>query len=361
MNSTYPMFTERSSLSLKQIRLLIIIGTALLAGFMFADLSLLPDNLKPLYVQSRIAMQFPLCGLFFMASFHPLFLKHYQKILSIIMLGIIYINYWLIVRCWEVAQFAFPYEGTVMYSLFTLFVFRQSLKYGVAFSTLVIAGFALIILYYPIYDTQSSVNLGFVFIGLVIGLLGVQQIELALKKLSKANTILEKLSQIDHLTQIYNRGTYESRFEQQLSLNKRAGNSICVFIIDLDYFKDYNDGYGHVQGDKIIKLQAEHLKEIFSRKPDIVARYGGEEFVVVISQVTHEQCVEFANRIIEQWAIKKEKHGKGKAGPNVTCSIGFYLEQVTQSTSKSKMVKNADKALYQAKEQGRNMSVEYIN
>lgn len=345
MKSSYNQIIEQSNLSLKQIRLLIIIGTLLLAGFMFADLALLPESLSGVYIQSRVLMQFPLCGLFLLSSFHPSFLKHYQKILSILMLSIIFINYWLILTCWELAHFAFPYEGTVMYSLFTLFVFRLSFKYGIVCSTIVVIGFALLIISNPIYGAQSSVNLGFVFVGLIVGLMGVKHVEIALKKLSKANIILEKLSQTDPLTEIYNRRTYETRFTEQLCLNKRTGNSICVFIIDLDNFKDYNDGYGHVRGDKAIKLQAKHLTALFKREADIVARYGGEEFVVVVSKITEEKCIEFANNIIEQWALAKVKHGKGKAGDYVTCSVGFHLEQVSKDSDQTQMVKKADKAL----------------
>ena len=359
VKSTFNQIIEQSSLSLKQIRLLIIIGSCLLAGFMVADLALLPEKLTGVYFQSRLLMQFPLCGLFLLFSFHPSFLKYYQIILSIVMLGIVYINYWLIVTCWELAKFSFPYEGTLMYGLFTLFVFRQSFKYGIIFSSIVVIGFAFIIVIYPIYGAQNGVNLGFVFIGSLVSLMGVHQVEGALKKLSTANITLETLSQIDHLTQIYNRRTYESRFKDQLFLNKDTGNSICVFIIDLDYFKDYNDGYGHVQGDEIIKLQANNLTQLFRREADIVARYGGEEFVVVTSQVAHEQCIEFSNGIIEQWSSASIKHGKGKAGPHVTCSVGFYFEEVTQGTNQTKMVTKADKALYQAKENGRNCFVEY--
>ncbi|MDG1752399.1 MAG: GGDEF domain-containing protein [Thalassotalea sp.] len=213
------------------------------------------------------------------------------------------------------------------------------------FSTIVVIGFALLIISNPIYGAQSSVNLGFVFVGLIVGLMGVKHVEIALKKLSKANIILEKLSQTDPLTEIYNRRTYETRFTEQLCLNKRTGNSICVFIIDLDNFKDYNDGYGHVRGDKAIKLQAKHLTALFKREADIVARYGGEEFVVVVSKITEEKCIEFANNIIEQWALAKVKHGKGKAGDYVTCSVGFHLEQVSKDSDQTQMVKKADKAL----------------
>ena len=349
-----------STLTLLQIRLLIIIGAALLGSFMFADLALLPSSLKPIYIQSRIYIQIPLCVVFLALSWHPAFLRQYQSILATIMLGVTFANFWLIIQCWQREGFSFPYEGTVMYSLFTLIVFRMSLRTGLCFSALVITSFGVLVLTYPIYGANSGVNFGFVVIGPVVGLISIYQVERVLKKLSAANTNLSTLSQIDSLTEIYNRRTYETRFSDQLNINKRAGNSICVFIIDLDNFKDYNDGYGHVQGDKIIKKQADHLTSIFRRETDIVARYGGEEFIVVTSQVTHSQCCEFAQRILDQWATDKVRHGKGNGREFMSCSVGFYIEQVTLKTDKEQMVKNADKALYQAKANGRNQFVEYI-
>ncbi|PMG48957.1 hypothetical protein BCU91_02805 [Shewanella sp. 10N.286.52.B9] len=348
-----------TSLSLFQFRLLVIIGTALLGSFMIADLALVPDPVSDIYITSRLYLQLPVCITFLLASFHPQFSKFYQMALAVTMLLLTFINYWLILMCWQMEAFAFPYEGTVMYSLFTLFVFRMSFKYSVPYSLIVLIGFASIVLTEPIYGNKTAVSLGFVVVGLIVGLLGVLQIERALKQLSKANKKLNRLSQIDHLTGIYNRRTFEARFSEQLSLQNRSGNCICVFIIDLDYFKGYNDGYGHVKGDNIIKLQASNLKKVFRRSSDIVARYGGEEFVVVSTQVTQEQCLELANNIINQWRDLKEPHGKVAGQHYVTCSVGFYLEQINQLSDKISMVKKADKALYQAKEQGRNCFVQY--
>lgn len=352
---------EQSSLSLIKVRQLILIGIMFIAAFMLADLSLLPEHLKKYYIYSRVYMQIPICLCFLFSTYHQSCAKHYQKILFVSMLSLVYINYGVILICWQLGQFAFPYEGTVMYSLFTLFVFRQSFKYGIAFTICVISGFVILNLMYPIYGDQSGVKLGFVIIGSFAGLLGVRQVERALISLKTANLKLDKLSKTDHLTGLYNRRAYELRFDEQISLNKREGKSVCVFLLDLDNFKDYNDSYGHVEGDKVIKCQAEQLLQLFKRKSDIIARYGGEEFVVVVSKITHEQCIEFAKAIIEQWAQKKLTHGKGKAGQYVTCSIGFYIEHVSKNTDPIKMVEKADKALYKAKEQGRNCFYEYKN
>ncbi|MDA7747252.1 GGDEF domain-containing protein [Psychromonas sp.] len=331
----------------------------MIVTFMFADIALLPKNLISEYAISRLGMQVPLCILFLAGTFHPLFLKNYQKALFLIMLAIVYANYWLIIISWQQAQFIFPYEGTLLYTLFTLFIFRQSFQYALFFTFLVVLGFSILSFHYLIYGDHSFINFGFVAMGSLIALIGVKQIETAFKKLSAANNNLEKLNEIDYLTDIYNRRTYESRFSELIALRQRTAFSLAVFIIDIDYFKDYNDGYGHIEGDKIIQLQANNLADVFRRNSDIIARYGGEEFVVVTTQVDQAQCITLANKIIEQWTSANITHNKGSAGTYVTCSIGFYLAGIDQEITKNQIVKYADDALYQAKRSGRNCFIEY--
>lgn len=241
-----------------------------------------------------------------------------------------------------------------MYSLFTLIVFRMRLRTAIVYSLVMITSFAALALHQPIYGANTGVSIGFVVMGSVVGLLSVFQVEVALKRLSKANERLSHLSQIDPMTETFNRRTYEARFEEQLSHGKRSGSNICVFLVDLDNFKDYNDGYGHQEGDRVIKLQAQNLKQLFRRETDIVARYGGEEFIVVATHIEPEQCDEYAQAIVDQWAQEGIAHGKGQAAEFVTCSVGYYFESVTAHSEKDLMVKKADIALYQAKDQGRN-------
>ncbi|MDU0353662.1 GGDEF domain-containing protein [Paraglaciecola aquimarina] len=136
------------------------------------------------------------------------------------------------------------------------------------------------------------------------------------------------------MTNILNRGTYENRLSHLLELSKRSGYSLCVFLIDLDNFKAHNDGYGHLQGDEIIKLQADMLKAIFLRDSDIVARYGGEEYAVVVNNLTEQQCIDKANKIIQAWQHKKIPHGKVAGQEFISCSVGFYREKVNKDSNK---------------------------
>ncbi|GEA12185.1 hypothetical protein KUL49_25600 [Alteromonas sp. KUL49] len=326
---------------------------------MFTDLAFLPESLHMTYIESRITMQFPVCFLLLAATFLPNFAKHYQAALSASMLSIIFINYWLIIQCWEQAGVVFSYEGTVMYSLFSMFVFRMSFKFAMVFSAATLLGFVVMVLMYPMYGDYTGINVGFVLMSLFIGLLGTYRIESGIRKLTQLNDKLTTLSETDPLTSLLNRRTYEARFSKQFKLAQRGQSTLCVFVIDLDYFKDFNDGYGHVRGDKIIQQQASNLSAIFKRETDIVARYGGEEFIVVTTNVTESQCHDFANQLLAQWQQLAIPHGKGRAGSWVTCSIGFYWAQMNPRITKESIVKLADQALYEAKEKGRNCFVQY--
>lgn len=353
------MGTDPRMVDARRIRLLSVIGAVLLSSFIAVDLSVLTDPLQEIYLTSRLLMQLPVCFVFFLLTFLPGYPKIHQETVCTVVLALIFSNYWVIVQCWELEQFAFPYEGTLVYSLFALFVFRIRFSTALVLCAISLVGFAILLFNYPVYGDLNSINFGFVICSMFVGLIGVYQIESGLSKLRTANGKLFELSQIDQLTNIYNRGTYETRFSDQLEFNKRTGNTMCVFIVDLDSFKKYNDGYGHVQGDKIIQLQAEMLSKTFRRTTDIVARYGGEEFVVVTTNNTEQECEQLAQQIITQWQTQHIPHNNSDETGHVTCSVGYHFERVDSRSRKEKIVEKADLALYQAKANGRNCFVRY--
>lgn len=322
-------------------------------SFMVADLALLPESLHRVYFISRLGMQLPIMVIFIALTFTPFYARIHHQVLWISVLGITYANYWVTIQCWLIAGFSFPYEGVLLYALFATFIMRLSFRYALIYVGFSIFGFSLMVTIFPIYGELTSVKLGFVLFGLAVILLGVNRIEQIFKKLKAANEKLTTLSQIDQLTGIYNRGTFEAKFYDMLGFAKRTRTQICVFMLDLDNFKDYNDGYGHLQGDEVIKHQAKILNEVFFREFDLVARYGGEEFVVACIDNTSEQCENLAQQVINKWQHLQIPHGKGEGGENVCCSIGFYSTIASRYNNKVEMLESADKALYQAKESGR--------
>lgn len=322
-------------------------------SFIIADLSVIPEAVKQVYLVSRLGMQLPILCIFFALTFLPNYHRIYHLVLCVSLLLVCYANYWLIVQCWQIAEFSFSYEGTLLYGLFCMFIMRLSFKFSIIFVSFTIFGFALIVGLYPVYAGFGMVNLGFVSLGLLISLIGVKQIESAFGRFQHLNEKLVHLNQIDQLTGLYNRGALEQQFDLMLSVSNRIGTSLSVFMIDLDNFKDFNDGYGHLRGDEVIRIQAEILRQVFNRETDTVARYGGEEFIVISLGINALASEALAAEVLREWARRKIQHGKGQGQDFVSCSIGLISTHVDKDTQKMQLIDRADKALYVAKNEGR--------
>lgn len=163
---------------------------------------------------------------------------------------------------------------------------------------------------------------------------------------------LKMLAAHDVLTGLYNRRYILERIEEKLPEIKRYQLDCCFVIMDIDHFKDVNDHYGHIGGDDVLKAVAQLLKNGV-RQGDIVARYGGEEFLLFLPMTD----LGAAQILVERLRITLEEHVHliGKDSLKVTASFGIAQHEVHDSTDKS--IARADKALYKAKEAGRNRIV----
>lgn len=167
----------------------------------------------------------------------------------------------------------------------------------------------------------------------------------------------KELSITDDLTGLYNRRYFNQRFEREVLRAKRYRRPLSILLVDIDYFKNYNDINGHLLGDEVLKKVA-YLIESNLRKADIVARYGGEEFVIIlpeIDKVHADQVAEKLRRTIELRHFPKEQYQPNK---NLTISIGLATLP-EDSTNPRELLEFADRALYRAKEEGRNRVVAY--
>ncbi len=172
-----------------------------------------------------------------------------------------------------------------------------------------------------------------------------------IKKINFMYSQTRYLSLTDALTGLYNRRHFNAELEREFMRSKRYGGDLCIAIIDIDFFKKINDTYGHLCGDYVLKEVAYLILENF-RKTDMVFRYGGEEFVVLMTETSLENSLiplERLRKTIENnnFIFKGEKI-------KVTISIGAETNH-TESTEE--FLNNADKALYQAKQNGRNQTV----
>jgi diguanylate cyclase (GGDEF)-like protein len=176
-------------------------------------------------------------------------------------------------------------------------------------------------------------------------------------ELIKQRKMLNEIAHIDALTGISNRRKMDVVLADELAANKRDKNKLAVALIDVDYFKPYNDNYGHGAGDAALKKLATSFREVLQRPRDFAARYGGEEFLIILPNSSVEGTELIISNIVQALADKEIKHEHSKASDLLTISIGAVLVGDEQSITPADVLLQADKLLYQAKQNGRNQLV----
>ncbi|MCX7922981.1 MAG: diguanylate cyclase [Clostridia bacterium] len=178
-----------------------------------------------------------------------------------------------------------------------------------------------------------------------------------LTELKEENEKLESLSIRDGLTGIPNRRYFDQYIEMNWKSCAREAVPLSLIMIDIDYFKDYNDNYGHPKGDDCLIQVAQTLASGAKRPTDLVARYGGEEFAVVLPGTGSEGAKKVAERIRRDIESMGLTHEYSKVKPYVTVSLGVATILPSQGRYADQFINSADKALYQAKQEGRNRVV----
>lgn len=173
-------------------------------------------------------------------------------------------------------------------------------------------------------------------------------------EMKKQRDLLSDLANLDGLTGIPNRRSMEIRLEREWKRSIRSGMPVSLLMIDVDCFKQYNDNYGHAAGDDCLKEVARVLAEAVKRPADFTARYGGEEFVVLLPDVNEEGAVSVGENIRREIEALNLPHEHSRAAACVTISLGAATIIPKQTTALSDLMKAADDALYEAKENGRN-------
>lgn len=184
-----------------------------------------------------------------------------------------------------------------------------------------------------------------------------KQIELALRE---ANEELQRISILDELTGIANRRCFEERLTYEWQRMLREQGFLSLILCDVDYFKAYNDTYGHPAGDRCLQQVAYALQQAARRTTDLVARYGGEEFAVLLPGTPPAGAKRVAEAIREELAKLRVEHLDSVVNSYVTLSLGVFGFVPNADRTPKLLVSGADRALYQAKHQGRNQVVQYV-
>jgi diguanylate cyclase (GGDEF)-like protein len=183
------------------------------------------------------------------------------------------------------------------------------------------------------------------------------QLKQATVKLEEANELLSQQVNEDGLTQIANRRFLDQKLTEFISWHGRHELSLTIIMIDVDHFKDYNDYYGHLDGDRCLQLVSGELKANFSRAGELAARYGGEEFVILVSNCDKTRAVKECERLKSSINGLAIPHLQSATSNIVTVSQGMVSWMPTGLETVENMYQIVDKVLYKAKEQGRNRFV----
>jgi len=178
-------------------------------------------------------------------------------------------------------------------------------------------------------------------------------------QLNDANQELHRLSMTDGLTGIANRRLFDEMLLREWRRCSRVKKPLSIVMLDVDWFKKFNDGYGHQAGDDCLKLVAKEVARAAPRAGDLAARYGGEEFVMILGDTGEDGARWVANRIAQNVAKLNIPH-KDSPHQYVTVSCGVSTVIPTENMTIEQLVKSADNALYLAKHQGRN-TVVFLN
>lgn len=210
---------------------------------------------------------------------------------------------------------------------------------------------------FPVSISGSDITIGGQLKGMLVIYIDTTERKKIEKELKKANEKLKRLTYVDGLTEVNNRRYFEEFSDKEWNRAIRNSTPFSLIMIDIDFFKRYNDTYGHLKGDECLRKIAGITKQTIKRSVDFVARYGGEEFIVVLPDTDIEAAARLAEIIrvnVEATAIE---HSDSSISKFVTISLGVASIIPKRNTKSDSLLSEADKALYRAKQEGRNRVV----
>ena len=339
-----------------QIKLNLVLAVLLITAFALMDRMLLPEATQRIPDVLRFGVMLPLIGILIAVCYSDAYTRWYPA----------------------TAQIIAPLAGICVVLIET-----RAAREGVhlVFATLVITTtylyFLVGMLFYQAFRSNIIVFLAYAIIALLADL-PTQDVTYSILVLALANMVggvvcynletanrtsylearlLGEMAARDGLTGIYNRRMFDERVEQLWHQATREQVRIAMLLIDIDFFKPFNDRYGHQAGDETLRAVAAVLSRFARRPLDFSARYGGEEFAIVLYDVDREFVVDLARRARMEVEALGIDHERSTVAEKLTVSIGAACVQPVPARSQEGMIQLADEALYTAKNQGRNRVV----
>jgi len=354
LESQFRLDHRNESHRLVRMGLLVAVTTTL--GFAFIDHSMLhPTNNAPDAI--RFGLQLPLLLIVLLATGRRFYLRFYERAMQI-GAPLFGIGSVLMASYADHDNIALVGARLLLVAFFLYFMsgFRlnQALSCNViVFAALIWVGAAGMI------PAGIATYLGFALLcANIIGCTGAYALERVNRTSFLERLTLEELASRDGLAQLLNRQTFEARAQAIWPRVSAAERSATVLMIDVDYFKRYNDHYGHQAGDECLRRVGQTLRTALeARQDDLLGRYGGEEFIALLFDRTHEEVEHVARRIVRSVAAQGMPHADSEASDLISVSVGAALHIGPLPVTYNAVGQIADKALYLAKHQGRNREI----
>ena len=184
--------------------------------------------------------------------------------------------------------------------------------------------------------------------------LKANQLQSDMEEQKRIQALLEILAKVDGLTSVANRRHFDERLTQEYARHSRTSSELSLILLDIDYFKDFNDTYGHLTGDDCLRQVAQVLKTHVSRTTDLVARFGGEEFACILPDTNADAAIQIADKIREAVFDLAIPHSSSNTASRVTISLGVVTAKTYTGGAPVDLIATADQQLYAAKAGGRN-------
>lgn len=304
----------------------------------------------------RLGVVVPLLALTLLATYLPILHSYYVVLATT---GVLLVGMTANYICITAALTGAPHllAGPVLVVLYASFFLGLRLNVAVSMAGILVAGYGLLSWYLGLPPEQLFYSGAMLVAAAVIGAIAAYHLEHALRVTFLETRFLNELAERDGLTGLYNRRMFDDYVERIWRQSRREGVPLELIFIDIDYFKLYNDIYGHQAGDDCLKRVAETIAGSAKRPFDLCARYGGEEFVLVVygpprdyAEILPEQI----RRDVQSLAIP---HTGSEIAPHVTVSAGVAVAKPDAERSLAGVIQLADEALYEAKQAGRNQVV----
>lgn len=338
---------------LVRLRWVLLSALVLFVSYGLVDSFSLPESVRWKIVAVRVFVIGPMLALAWLATYRKHLQPHVQQIGAVCAL-ICGLGMNLILWIAHSHGVDMPYEGLILVTMFFYCVA------GLRFTAAVSSGVVTFIAYLLVEAATGKDSDGFLqhlfYLGAanVLGAFGCYFIEYSSRQHFIVRNLMQELAEKDSLTGLHNRRAFNGRAEASWRQAVRERRPVALAMMDVDYFKRYNDHYGHGEGDEALRAVARAVGQQARRPLDATGRYGGEEFVGLWYGVAQDEALMLLERLrseVENIAIP---HARSEVAQVVTISVGMIWLVPQKHQSLDEVLRKADEALYQAKAQGRN-------